>query len=143
MAALDDKPTDLDFAHYSKLINTWELLAPYLKITHPEAVALKRDSYDYNEQKIQMLFLWRRKNGSRATRRVLAEACRNADEIALAEKIEGKPQSKVVVSKPVLATPIQATPTELSSAAPTHLSYIEPAQVSLTKIRGNFSPCSS
>lgn len=127
MAALDQKPTDIDFAHYSKLINTWELLAPYLKITNPEAVALRRDSYDYNDQKIQMLFLWRRKNGSRATRRVLAEACRNAGEVALAERIEGKPQAK---AKPVLATPIQATPTELSSSAPTHYSCREPIQVS-------------
>ena len=127
MAALDQKPTDIDFAHYSKLINTWELLAPYLKITNPEAVALRRDSYDYNDQKIQMLFLWRRKNGSRATRRVLAEACRNAGEVALAERIEGKPQAK---AKPVLATPIQATPTELSSSAPTHYSCGDAIQVS-------------
>ncbi|XP_003383284.1 PREDICTED: uncharacterized protein LOC100639595 [Amphimedon queenslandica] len=129
MAALDEKPTDLDCAHYSKVINTWELLATFLKITDPDITALKRDFPDYNQQKIQMLFLWRRKNGRRATRRVLAEACRNAEEVTLAEKIEGKPESEVVASEPVLAAPIQATSTDLSSSsAPTHLSYREPTQ---------------
>ena len=129
--ALDEKPTDLDFANYSRLINTWELLSPYLNITKPEEVALKRDFYDYNQQKMEVLFKWRRKNGSRATRRVLARACRDAGEVALAERIEGVHR----VAQPVTvasAGSIQTTPTELSSDAVTHVSFLysDPAQVS-------------
>ena len=131
--ALDEKPTDLDFANYSKLINTWELLSPYLNITKPEEVALKRDFYDYNQQKMEVLFKWRRKNGSRATRRVLAQACRDAGEVALAEKIEGV--RSTAFAQPVTvasAGSIQTTPTELSSDVVTHVSFLysDPAQVS-------------
>ena len=129
--ALDEKPTDLDFANYSRLINTWELLSPYLNITKPEEVALKRDYYDYNQQKMEMLFKWRRKNGSRATRRVLAQACRDAGEVALAEKIEGV-HSATFAQPVTIASVHRTTPTELSSDAVTHISFLysNPAQVS-------------
>ena len=130
--ALDEKPTDLDFANYSRLINTWELLSPYLNITKPEEVALKRDSYDYNQQKMEVLFKWRRKNGSRATRRVLARACRDAGEVALAEKIEGKYQATFTKPVTIASGSIQTTPTEFSSDTVTHVSFLysDPAQVS-------------
>ena len=131
--ALDEKPTDIDCANYSRFINTWELLSPYLNITKPEEIDLKKDSYDYNQQKMEVLFKWREKNGSRATRRVLAQACRDAGEVALAEKIERKYQA--TFTKPVTvasAGSIQTTPTEFSSDAVTHVSFLysDPAQVS-------------
>ena len=130
--ALDEKPTDIDCANYSRLINTWELLSPYLNITKPEEIALKKDSYDYNQQKREVLFKWRGKNGRRATRRVLAQACRDAGEVALAEKIEGVHSATFVQPVTVASGSIQTTPTELSSDAVTHISslYSDPAQVS-------------
>ena len=130
--ALDEKPTDIDCTNYSRFINTWELLSPYLNITKPEEIDLKKDSYDYNQQKREVLFLWRRKNGSRATRRVLARACRDTGEVALAEKIEGKYQATFMKPVTVASGSIQTTPTEFSSDAVTHDSFLysDPAQVS-------------
>lgn len=84
---MNDILIDLEIAKVSKYINTWELISPHLGITSSEEVALKRDHPDYNQQKRELLFLWRKRKGSRATLRALATACKEAGEESLCERI--------------------------------------------------------
>lgn len=107
---MDRKPSDLDFANFSKEIVTWEFLSPYLGITKAEEHELKMDYCDYCQQKQELLFMWRRKKGNEATWRVLAKACEEAKENSLAEKIRE------------MFRPVQATPTCHSDVV-SHVSY--------------------
>lgn len=85
---MDRKPTDLEIVEISKHLYKWEILGTHLGITSPEQEALKRDySNQYEYQKQQSLFLWRRKNGSDAKLSVLTDACQQAGENDMAEKI--------------------------------------------------------
>ena len=86
---MDRKPTDLEIVEISKHLYKWEILGTHLGITNPEQEALKRDnSNQYDCQKQQCLFLWRRKNGSDAKLSVLTDACQQAGENDIAEKIQ-------------------------------------------------------
>ncbi len=60
-----DKPcTEISLCYLARAVSDWEQLAPFLKITRQEIVAIKRRYPDsYHQQKVQLLLKWQEKVG--------------------------------------------------------------------------------
>lgn len=111
---MDGKITDSQISKFSKLINSWQYLLPFLGLPTGDETILKNDhAGSIESQKMYLLIRWRKRNGNKATIRALKMACEKADELELACEIE-----KVYGS--LLVTPTVATPSDASS----DLSYI-------------------
>lgn len=81
------KLVDKDLADIASMMTNPFTLAPHLDIRNPQLENLKRDYPTHNEQKYQMLCLWRRKLGSRATLNSLVKILCEQDQVNLAEEI--------------------------------------------------------
>lgn len=69
---LDHTVSDCSIYKIAQAMIKWECLSIPLGQTKGETQAMKRDyDGDYNKQKVQLLYTWRRKNGDKATYRNL------------------------------------------------------------------------
>ena len=100
---MEDKPTDIECAFLCSKMNQWENLRPHLGLTKPNETAIKKDNPgDYEQQKMAMLCLWKRRHGSKATRNALIAACISAGEIDLKDEIEAQMQQNPRGQQPVV-----------------------------------------
>ena len=66
--------TEKDLVCIARQVEQWESLYAYLSITGPETTAIKKDHLgNYEQQKVEVLKLWKRKKGLQATFKVLAD----------------------------------------------------------------------
>jgi hypothetical protein len=85
---MDPIITDRQVADISKLIHKWETLLPYLNLSNSDEVVIKRNNpNDYEYQKMQLLYMWKRRRGGEATLNYLVSACYEAGEGELAQQI--------------------------------------------------------
>ena len=65
--------TEKDLARIAKEVEKWESISMHLDVTGPEAIAIEQNHpRDYEQQKLQVLRVWKRKRGLQATFQVLA-----------------------------------------------------------------------
>ena len=98
---MDKKIEDRQIVDFSKLINSWQYLRPFLGMSDADESSLKND-YTADNQKMNLLFMWKKRKGSDATLIALKQACEEAREYELARKIQK-------LYGGFLATPIAAT----------------------------------
>ena len=66
--------TEKDLARIAKEVERWESVYIYLNVTGPETIAIqKTHPHDYEQQKLEVLRVWKCKRGLKATFEVLAK----------------------------------------------------------------------
>ena len=79
--------TEEDIAIIAKHhLNKWEDVSPYLRLKNAEEI-IRRTRGDYQDQRMEMLKIWKRQKGNKATYRVLMEAAKKALDNTLADGI--------------------------------------------------------
>lgn len=81
------QPSEPQLEQIAEKIVKWEGLATHLGINEQERFAIKEDEKEYERQKVDMLFKWRRRNGSQATWKVLVKISLKVGDRQLAEDI--------------------------------------------------------
>ena len=65
--------TEKDLARIAKEVERWESVHMHLNVTGPETIAIQKTHLnDYEQQKLEVLRVWKRKRGLQATFEVLA-----------------------------------------------------------------------
>ena len=62
-----------DLARIARRVEKWESLYTYLDVTGSETIAIQRNHPDYEQQKFEVLKVWKCKRGLQATFEVLAD----------------------------------------------------------------------
>ena len=66
--------TERDLARIAKQVERWESVYIYLDVTGPETIIIKQNNPgDYEQQKVEVLKVWKRKRGLQATFKILAD----------------------------------------------------------------------
>ena len=66
--------TERDLARIAKQVERWESFYMYLNVTGPETIVVKQNHpSDYEQQKLEVLKVWKHKRGFQATFKILAD----------------------------------------------------------------------
>ena len=81
------QPSEPQIEQIASKMEKWEGLATHLGINRQKRYEIQRDHREYGRQKVEMLYEWRRQNGSQATWKVLMQMSLKVGDRQFAEDI--------------------------------------------------------
>ena len=82
---------DRHIAEISKKIEEWECFAPHLEISEAEIAAIRGGKRTSDQKKIDLLRIWKRVYGDKATYQMLVEAAQSSGESEVVKYIKSLP----------------------------------------------------